>query len=143
MALNSQVTWAGPAGGGVGDVGSTSLRKESNSVQVVAAKTAKQTPDHLAFVNPNPLPSSPDLIDLVKNAPHPAAAELFMTWLLSTAGQEAMNEISGRVSLRGDVTTQGDAWDEQKWAPAWAQPSLAPATINSYEQEMKEAFHVG
>jgi iron(III) transport system substrate-binding protein len=109
----------------------------------LAAKTAKQTPDRLAFVNPNPLPSSPDLIDLVKNAPHPAAAELFMTWLLSTAGQEAMHEISGRVSLRGDVTTQGDAWDEQKWAPAWAQPSLAPATINSYEQEMKEAFHVG
>lgn len=107
----------------------------------LAAKTAKKTPDQLAFINPNPLPSSPDLIDLVKNAPHPAAAELFMTWLLSKEGQEAIHTISGRVSLSGDVTGQGDAWDEQKWTPAWAQPSLDPATINSYEGEMKEAFH--
>lgn len=107
----------------------------------LAAKTAKKTPDQLAFINPNPLPSSPDLIDLVKNAPHPAAAELFMTWLLSKEGQEAIHEVSGRVSLRGDVAAQGDAWDEQKWTPAWAQPSLDPATINSYEEEMKQAFH--
>jgi iron(III) transport system substrate-binding protein len=107
----------------------------------LAAKTAKKTPDQMAFINPNPLPSSPDLIDLVKNAPHPAAAELFMTWLLSKGGQESIHAISGRISLSGDVTAQGNAWDEQKWTPAWAQPSLAPATINSYEEEMKEAFH--
>jgi iron(III) transport system substrate-binding protein len=107
----------------------------------LAAKMAKKTPDRLAFVNPNPLPSSPDLIDLVKNAPHPAAAELFTTWLLSKDGQEAIHEISGRVSLRGDVGAQGDAWDVQKWTPAWAQPSLDAATINSYEQELRQAFH--
>jgi len=107
----------------------------------LAAKTAKETPSSFAFVNPNPLPASPDLIDLVRNAKHPAAAELFMTWLLSQKGQTAIHQISGRISLRTDVPAQQDAWNPSKWTPAWSSPSLDPETINGYQDELKTAFH--
>jgi len=106
----------------------------------LAAKLAKETPSEVAFVNPNPLPSSPDLIDLVRNAPHPAAAELFMTWLLSKEGQTAVHQISGRISLRDDVPNESDAWNPAKWKPAWSSPSADPATINGYQSELKQAF---
>lgn len=106
----------------------------------LAAKLAKATPDRVAFVNPDPLPSSPDLIELVRNAPHPAAAELFMGWLLSKDGQTAIHEISGRISLRDDVANEGDAWDPSKWTPAWSNPSAATSTINAYQGELKQAF---
>jgi iron(III) transport system substrate-binding protein len=106
----------------------------------LAAKTNRQSPDRLAFVNPNPLPSAPDLVDLVRRAPHPAAAELFMTWLMSKEGQTAIHEVSGRISLRTDVPAEGDAWDPTKWTPAWSNPSVDPAAIDGYQKELKQAF---
>lgn len=106
----------------------------------LAAKLAKATPDRVAFVNPNPLPSSPDVIELVRKAPHPAAAELFMTWLLSQKGQAAVHDISGRISLRDDVPHEGDAWNPSKWKPAWSDPSADTKTINAYQSELKQAF---
>jgi iron(III) transport system substrate-binding protein len=106
----------------------------------LAAKLAKATPDRVAFVNPNPLPSSPDVIELVRNAPHPAAAELFMDWLLSKDGQTAMHQISGRISLRDDVANEGDAWNTSKWTPAWSNPSADTSTINAYLGVLKQAF---
>lgn len=106
----------------------------------LAAKFAKATPDRVGFVNPDPLPASPDVIELVRNAPHPAAAELFMSWLLSQKGQTAMHEISGRISLRDDVASEGDAWNVSKWKPAWSNPSADAKTINAYQAELKQAF---
>lgn len=106
-----------------------------------AATMAKDTPTQMAFVNPNPLPSSPDVIEMARNAPHPAAAEVFMNWLLSKQGQSAIINISGRVSLRPDVTPDPAAWNPAKWRPAWSQPSLDAATINSYNDELATAFH--
>jgi iron(III) transport system substrate-binding protein len=106
----------------------------------LAAKLAKETPDRVGFVNPNPLPASPDVIEMVRNAPHPAAAELFMTWLLSKPGQMAVHQISGRISLRTDVPNEGDAWNPAKWVPAWSTPSADSATINTYQGDLKQAF---
>lgn len=106
----------------------------------LAAKFAKQTPNAVAFVNPNPLPSSPDLIDMVARAPHPAAARLFMDWLLSKAGQTAIRDISGRISLRDDIAKEGNAWNPSKWKPAWSDPSADTTTINKDENELKQAF---
>ena len=42
-----------------------------------ASSLKKKTPDTVEFVNSDPLPASLTLVDVVKDAPHPAAARLF------------------------------------------------------------------
>lgn len=107
-----------------------------------AAKAAK-SPDAMAIVNPDPLPSSPDVIEKVTGAPHPHAAELFMTWLLSQEGQQTLIDTSNRVSLRSDVKNDASAWNPAKWPPAWALPGATPADFNTYTSELRNAFHAG
>lgn len=46
-------------------------------------------------------------ITLVNKAPHPAAAKVFINWVLSKDGQTAFSQAFGRQSLRLDVTTEG------------------------------------
>lgn len=55
------------------------------------------------FVNPKPLLVGLTPVGLAKNAPHPNAARVFLDWLLSRDGQNAMLELSGRPSARTDV----------------------------------------
>lgn len=106
-----------------------------------AAKEAKKTPGQLAFVNSNPLPTSLDLIDMAKNAPHPAAAKLFIDWMVSKAGQQADLEVTNHVSLRPDIHNDPTVWNPAKWRPAWV--GTVPSTqYNKDVSEYKQALHV-
>jgi iron(III) transport system substrate-binding protein len=101
----------------------------------------KKTPEQIEFVNANPLPSSLTLIDLAKNAPHPAAARLFEDWMVSKAGQEAVVSVTNHTSIRPDVENDPAVWDETKWPPAWGEPNLSSEAYNKELNDMKTALH--
>jgi iron(III) transport system substrate-binding protein len=64
--------------------------------------TAKGAP--IAFVYPEAgLPAGPEVWGVVADAPHPAAAQLFMDWLLSVPGQKAYGNALFLNSAREDV----------------------------------------
>jgi iron(III) transport system substrate-binding protein len=105
-----------------------------------ASSEKKKNPGQIDFVNPNPLPSSLTLIDVVKNAPHPDAAKLFVDWMVSQPGQQEVVNQTNHTSLRSDVTNDTSVWDPSKWQPAWGTPILPSAQYNQEVQEMKQAF---
>ena len=49
------------------------------------------------------LPAGPEVWGVVSNAPHPAAAQLFMDWLLAVPGQQALSAALFLNSARDDV----------------------------------------
>lgn len=49
-----------------------------------------------------------DAVVLLKNAPHPNAAKIFINWLLSKEGQAAYHNAQGTWSARTDVTLASD-----------------------------------
>ena len=106
-----------------------------------ASSLEKKTPTEVAFLNTSPLPSSLNLIDVVLNAPHPAAARLFVNWMVSQAGQTAVVAQTNHTSLRSDVTNDAKVWDPTKWTPTWGNPTLPSATYNSELAELGQALH--
>lgn len=106
----------------------------------LAAKDKKKTPDQLAFVNATPLPTSLSLIDMAKNAPHPDAAKLFVAWMESKQGQQAIADVTNHVSLRPDVSNDPTVWNPAKWPPAWA-GALPTEQYNTYVTEYKQALN--
>ncbi|HEY3633161.1 MAG TPA: ABC transporter substrate-binding protein [Jatrophihabitantaceae bacterium] len=105
-----------------------------------ASKDLKKNKGTLEFVNANPLPASLTLIDVVKNAPHPAAARLFEDWMVSKAGQDAVVDVTNHTSIRPDVKNDPAVWDESKWPAAWGEPNLSSEQYNSELNEMKSAL---
>ena len=60
------------------------------------------------FVYPaDGLPAGPEVWGAIAEAPHPAAARLFMDWLLSVPGQTALSEALFLHSARADVPAPG------------------------------------
>ena len=106
-----------------------------------AASMKQDTPNQVEFLNYVPLPSSLNLTDVVAHAPHPAAARLFDDWLVSQEGQQAIVDETNHTSVRADVKNDPTVWDESKWAPAWGDPMLDPATYNSELAEYQQALH--
>jgi iron(III) transport system substrate-binding protein len=106
-----------------------------------ASSMAKDTPNQVAFINPDPLPSSLNLIDVVKNAPHPAAARLFVDWMVSKDGQTEVVNQTNHTTLRTDVKNDPQVWDESKWKAAWGDPMLPSADYNSELAEFDQALH--
>lgn len=103
----------------------------------------KKNPQALAFFNDSPLPTDLTLTDLGKNAPHPAAAQVFDDWLLSKDGQNVIVDVTAKVTLRTDVQNVNAIWDPTKWQASYANP-LTPA--DEYNKELAEfntAMHVG
>lgn len=106
-----------------------------------AASERKKAPKNITFVNTNPLPSSLNLIDLVKNAPHPAAARLFIDWMVSQQGQQEVASVTNHTSLRPDVKNDPAVWDPAKWTPIWGNPVMSTATYNQEVSQMKSALN--
>ena len=106
-----------------------------------ASSLEKKTPSEVDFLNTSPLPSSLNLIDVVLNAPHPAAARLFVNWMVSKAGQTAVVDQTNHTSLRSDVTNDPKVWDPAKWSPTWGNPTLPSASYNSELAELGQALH--
>lgn len=107
-----------------------------------AAKGEKKDPGLITFANPNPLPSSLNLIDIAKNAPDMAAAKTFVNWVASKAGQEAIVSLTNQVSLRGDAGDDPAVWDPAKWPPVWGPPVVSASQFNSDTQELDKALGV-
>lgn len=105
-----------------------------------AASEQQKNPGRVAFVNPNPLPTSFTPIDVARNAPHPAAAALFINWMVSQEGQQAIVDTTDHTSLRPDVKNDPKVWDPTKWPPAWGMASLSADQYNQYAKEMKSAL---
>jgi iron(III) transport system substrate-binding protein len=106
-----------------------------------ASSLKKKTPTEIEFLNPSPLPSSLNLINVVANDPHPAAARLFVSWMVSKAGQTAVVDQTNHTSLRSDVTNDPKVWAPAKWTPAWGNPMLPSNTYNSELTELGQALH--
>jgi iron(III) transport system substrate-binding protein len=106
-----------------------------------AASEQKKNPGKVAFVNPNPLPTSFTPIDIARNAPHPAAAALFVNWMVSQQGQQSIVDTTDHTSLRTDVRNDPTVWDPNKWSPAWGDASISAGQYNQYASEMKQALN--
>ena len=106
-----------------------------------ASSMKQDTPKQVEFANPNPLPSSLNLIDVVKSAPHPAAARLFVDWMVSKDGQTEVVDQTNHTTLRSDVKNDPTVWDPSKWTPAWGEPMLSPDDYNSELSEYDQALH--
>jgi iron(III) transport system substrate-binding protein len=105
-----------------------------------AASEMRKNAGKVSFVNPNPLPTSFTPIDVARNAPHPAAAALFINWITSQQGQQAVIDTTNHTSLRTDVKNDTSVWNPTKWAPAWGSASLSADKYNQYASEMKSAL---
>ncbi len=68
--------------------------------RIAVLKTQGAPVDYLLF---DPLISEPIPVALMKNAPHPHAAALFMDWALSREGQETITQRTGHFIVRKDV----------------------------------------
>jgi ABC-type Fe3+ transport system substrate-binding protein len=78
----------------------------------------------------------------VKNAPHPAAAQLFANWSLMKDGQTALNAYTNRddrASLRDDVP-QGKITDDI-WNRARDPNNIFVDDVNDTWLQAKDAFH--
>jgi iron(III) transport system substrate-binding protein len=106
-----------------------------------SASEQRKNPGKVAFVNPTPLPTSFTPIDVARNAPHPAAAALFINWMTSQEGQQAVIDVTNHTSLRTDVKNDTSVWNPQKWPPAWGDANLSSTLYNQYASEMKSALH--
>lgn len=105
-----------------------------------SAEYKEDTPERLDFINTNPLPASLNLVDIVKGAPHPAAARLFEDWIVSHDGQQAIVDTTRRTSLRPDVKNDPSIWNVDKWKPAWGEPMLTPKEYNAELSEYDAAI---
>jgi iron(III) transport system substrate-binding protein len=101
----------------------------------------QQTPTRYSFVNLNPLPTTYSTINLVKNAPHPAAAKLFLDWYESQAGQQANITITGHISIRTDVANPPSIWNPTTWTPAYTPITMSASEYNSWIAQMHAAIH--
>lgn len=102
---------------------------------------AKKTPGRLAFSNPNPLPSAAVLAELARDAPHPAAAKLFIDWIMSRSGQQQVVQISNHVSLSGTAHNPAAVWNPSTWTPAWSTPVIPADTYDRLLTEYQKALH--
>jgi len=83
----------------------------------------------------DPVVTSPSQVGISAKAPHPAAARLFVDFLLSREAQ-AVIQSRGRVPARTDLPTGADAGTLKVH---YVDPRLAPQ-FNQYEKEFRETF---
>jgi iron(III) transport system substrate-binding protein len=98
-------------------------------------------PGSIVFANSDPLPADLTLTDIAKNAPHPAAAQVFDDWLASKQGQDAIVDLTAKISLRTDADNDDTLWDPAKWKPAYADPLVTPSTYKTELTEFDQALH--
>jgi iron(III) transport system substrate-binding protein len=113
----------------------------ANAYGYKAAALAKKTPDRIAFANTDPLPSAAVLAEMANKPPHPAAAKLFIDWIMSKAGQQQVVSISNHVSLSDLEHNDASVWNPGKWTPAWSTPVIPADTYDRYLDEYQKALH--
>jgi iron(III) transport system substrate-binding protein len=66
------------------------------------AERARLAGRPIEFLSPNPVPVGLELVAILKNAPHPNAARVFVDWLLSKRAQQFFAD-DGRTPTRTDI----------------------------------------
>lgn len=105
-----------------------------------ASSMKKKSPSTVDFINPDPLPTGVDLLDVAKNAPHPNAARLFVDWMSSRAGQQAIVDQTNHTSLRSDVKNDPAVWNPAVFKPVYSHANLPAKIFNTYLAELKAAL---
>jgi iron(III) transport system substrate-binding protein len=98
-------------------------------------------PGSIVFANSDPLPADLTLTDIAKKAPHPAAAQIFDDWLASKEGQDAIVDLTAKISLRTDADNDARLWEPTTWRPAYADPLVTPPTYKAELTEFDQALH--
>jgi ABC-type Fe3+ transport system substrate-binding protein len=80
----------------------------------------------------DPVVTSPSQVGISAKAPHPAAARLFVDFLLSSEGQALIRS-------RGRVPARTGAESAEKLKVHYVDPKLAPR-FDQYEKEFREIF---
>ncbi|SDM70835.1 ABC transporter substrate-binding protein [Actinacidiphila guanduensis] len=112
-----------------------------NAYAYKAASLAKKTPTRMAFTNTDPQPAAAALAEIARNAPHPAAAKLFMDWIMSAQGQDSVVKITNHTSLSPSAVNDTSVWNPAKWKPAWSMPVITADTYDRYLAEYQKALH--
>ena len=112
-----------------------------NAYAYKAAALAKKTPTRMAFINTDPEPTAAALAEIARNAPHPAAAKLFMDWIMSSQGQASVVGITNHTSLGANAKNDTTVWNPAKWKPAWSMPVITADTYDRYLAEYQKALH--
>jgi iron(III) transport system substrate-binding protein len=93
----------------------TDAGEYAGGVNIYAYNAARlmRSGSHVALVNPDPVIGETECIALLKNAPHPNAAKLFLRWFLShdTQAWMAQTNVIGRISGRKDVQSDPMIWN--------------------------------
>jgi iron(III) transport system substrate-binding protein len=105
-----------------------------------SAEKAKGEP--IDFVNPDPTITELQPVGIGKNAPHPYAARLFETWLISSEGQKFLLDKYGRTPTRSDVTGSFDVYDPKLFHYYISDPSSGTDYANIAKQ-FKKVFGIG
>lgn len=106
------------------------------------ADQEKQAGKPIAYLNPKPLLVSLNPAALAKNAPHPNAARLLLTWLSSKEGQQYLAQRGGgEISARTDVTNNARIWEPE--APHVVVPAPSSTQYNEASQAFKAIFGIG
>lgn len=106
----------------------------------LAEKLKKENPGRMDYVNTNPLLTTVDTINIVKNAPHPNAAKVFLDWLESPTGQNVIVKETGHASMSPGAKNDPMIWNPTKWKPAFAKPDVTADEYNQYQQEYTKAL---
>ncbi|HXF34597.1 MAG TPA: extracellular solute-binding protein [Candidatus Acidoferrales bacterium] len=91
------------------------------------------------FLNPRPLLITLNPVGMVKNAPHPNAARVFIDWLVSKDGQTFM-ETLGEQSSRTDVPSNPRLWDPKR--PFFVVRPPESAQYTQIVQQFKALFGI-
>jgi iron(III) transport system substrate-binding protein len=113
----------------------------ANAYAYKAASLARKTPGRMAFSNTSPQPAAAALAEMARNAPHRAAAELFLDWIMSAQGQHQVVSITNHTSLSATSDNDPTVWNPAKWTPAWSTPVITADTYNRYLEEYQKALH--
>lgn len=106
----------------------------------LTAQFKKQNPKTMDFAGTHPLLTTVDTVTLAKNAPHPAAAKLFIDWLMSHQGQNTIVTATGHAAMGATKENDPTVWDPGKLKPVFAQPDVTVAQYNQYTTEYEKAL---
>ena len=96
------------------------------------ALSAKLTKEEIAWIKSDPVIAYTNLLALAADAPHPATAKLFINWLLSEEGQNAIRDV-GRIPARPGIGTDPPGLTEGLNL-VYTTPSMA-ADYNEYAEK--------
>lgn len=119
------------------------------------AITAFMNGAHIAWAYPDVLPANPTVFHLIsKAAPHPAAARLFVAWILSEDGAKALSADAGReTTIRANIPMAPRVLERLRatgwWKPYPEKVRFTPtieeylAREEGYRKRMAAMFNVG